>query len=141
MALTAQLTLDRAFINLASDPSQYVVCGTAGAVGGGGTRTDTVTQEGSFRQYANYNTRLIQGTARSRILAPLVLRACTPAQVAQILAFIGKTILFRDTYGRRIWGSYLSPAITDIPRSGQAGSTLLSDVAITIQEITYDEGV
>lgn len=141
MTLTVQLVLDRAFINLASDPSQYVVAGTAGAVGGGSQRIDTLTQEGEFRQYANYNTRLIQGTGRTRILTPLVLRACTPAQVALLQSWVGQTVLFRDSYGRRIYGAYLAPAITDIPLSGLAGSTLESDVSITFQEITYVEAV
>lgn len=141
MTLACTLTFDRAFINLASDPSQFVVVGTAGSVGGGGSRTDTVTQEGSFRTYANYNTRLIQGSNNSRILSPLVLRACTPDQITTILAFTGKTVFFRDTYGRKLWGSYLVTAVTDIPRSGRANTTLLSDVAITFQETTYSEVV
>lgn len=140
MTLTCRLVLDRAFINLASDPSQFVAAGTAGSAGGGGQRTDTVTQEGEFRQYANFNTRLIQGTARTRVLA-VTIRACTPAQVQQLIAWTGQTVLFRDTYGRRLWGAYLQPVSTDIPLSGAAGSTLLTDVVLSFQQLTYDESV
>lgn len=141
MTLSTSYVLDRAFLNLASNPSSYIVAGTAGGIGGGGQRAETYTQEGNFRQYANYNIRLIQGTARTRILTPLALRALTPQQVDLLLTFVGKTVLFRDTYGRKMWGSFLAPQITDIPLSGAANGTLLTDVSITIQEITYSEVV
>ncbi len=137
MTLTARLNIDRAIINLASDLSQYVAAGSAGAIGGGSSRADTFTQEGEFRDYANGNTRLIQGTATSRVLDPLVLRACTPDQVAKLKAWTGKTVQFRDSYGRLLYGAYLQPIVTDIPLSGVAGSTLLSDVQIVLTEITY----
>jgi hypothetical protein len=134
--LTARLNIDRVIINLADDMSQFVSAGSAGAIGGGSSRADTLTQEGMFRVYAGGNTRLIQGTATSRVLDPLVLRACTPDQVAKLKAWAGKTVQLRDSYGRRLFGSYLQPVITDIPLSGVAGSTLLSDVQIVVTETT-----
>jgi hypothetical protein len=132
--LTARLNIDRVIINLASDLSQFVSAGSAGAIGGGSFRADTTTQSGDFRQYANYNVRLIQGVATSRVLDPIVLRALTPDQVAKIKAFTGKTVLFRDSYGRKLYGSYLAPKFTDIPLSGTAGSTLLTDCQLAITE-------
>lgn len=141
MSLTARLNIDRVIINLASDLSQYVSAGSAGAIGGGSFRNDTFTQEGEFRQYANFNTRLIQGTATSRVLSPLVLRAVPAADVAKLKAWTGKTVLFRDSYGRKLYGAYLQPIIMDIPLSGKAGTTLISDVSIALQEITYPAGL
>lgn len=135
MALTARLNIDRVILNLASDLSQYVAAGSAGGIGGGGSRSDTFTQEGEFRNYANGNTRLIEGVAASRVLDPLVLRACTPDQVAKLKSWTGKTVQFRDSYGRFLLGAYLQPIVTDIPLSGTAGSTLLSDVQLVITEL------
>lgn len=140
MTLTARLNIDRVILNLASDLSQYVAVGSAGAIGGGSARSDTFTQGGEFRNYANSNTRLIQGTSTTRVLSPLVLRALTPDQVAKIQAWVGQTVQFRDSYGRRLYGAYLQPVVTDIPLSGTAGSTLQTDVQISITEITYPGG-
>lgn len=135
-----EVTLDRAFINLVSDPSQFVDCGTAGSVGGGGQRLDAASRDGNFRSYASGRVRLILGTATTRI-ETIVLRALTPAQVALIQSWIGQTVLLRDTYGRRIYGSYLDPQITDIPLSGRAGTDLQSDVLLDFQQVTFAEGV
>lgn len=140
MTISGTVIFERAFISLASNPSQFFSCGTSGTVGGGGARTDTTTQDGSFRNYANYNTRLILGTSRNEVLV-LVLRALTPAQVALAQSFIGQMVLFRDTYGRKLWGSYIMMANTDIPLSGTANVDLATDVSITFQVLTFAEGV
>jgi hypothetical protein len=135
MALIAKVDLDRAFVSLATDPANVVICGTAGSTGGGGQKTDVISQEGDFRNYANFNTRLILGTSKNRVHT-LALRALTQAQVALIEAWVGKTILYRDNYGRRIFGAYTAISRTDIPRSGR-----LADVGIVIQEVSYTEGI
>lgn len=134
--LTARLNIDRVIINLADDLAQYVAAGSAGGIGGGGSRADTFTQAGEFRPYANGRTRLIQGVATSRVLDPLVLRACTPAQVAKLKAWTGEIVQVRDSYGRLLYGAYLQPIVSDIPLSGTAGVDLLSDVQLVITEVT-----
>lgn len=140
MTLQATLQLDRAFLNLVADPSVYVSCGTAGGLGGGGQRTDTLTVGGSFRTYANNVTRLILGKTSTRVHI-FALRALTPAQLATLKSMVGQTVLFRDTYGRREYGSFLIITSWDIPLSGKANDDLKTDVAITFQSVTYDEAV
>lgn len=140
MSLTASVNLDRAFINLATFPLNHISFGTAGSIGGGGQRSDQIQQEGSFRYYANGVTRLIRGTTQIRG-ASFVARALTPSDLEQLISWVGQTVLFRDTYGRRFWGSYLVTSVTDIPLSRQPGASHLSDVALTIQTLTWDESV
>lgn len=140
MALQVTLELDRAFFSLVSDPTQVVACGTAGSIGGGGGRSDVSTQEGAFRTYANNVTRLILGAAKTRVNS-LALIALTPDQVTTLEGMVGKTVLFRDTYGRRIYGSFLITTRTDRPLSGRPNETLKTDIAIDFQQVTYDEGV
>lgn len=140
MTISGTVLLDRTFISLASDPTQYFSCGTSGSAGGGGQRSDTYTLEGSFRVYANNNTRLITTNASTRTLT-ITFRALTPAQVTQALSFVGKTVLLRDTYGRKMWGSYTVVTQTDIPRSGAANVDLQTDVVVNFQVVSYTEGV
>lgn len=140
MSLTCTLYFGRAFIGLASDPSTAFACGTAGSVGGGGSRSNETDLEGSFRAYANGVIRLITGSTKVQV-ETVVLRALTPIQLALIESWIGKTVLFRDTYGRKIYGAFLSIVQTTIPLSGKAHATTLTDVALAIQALTYTEAV
>jgi hypothetical protein len=149
MTLSATLHLKRAFIepvtsgnyrDVSLDPAQYVTAGTSGSIGGGGQRSQVGVQEGEFRTYANNVTRLIVGAASNKQLT-FTLRALTPAQLSLLKTMVGKTCLFRDTYGRRMFGSFLVTTETDIPMSGTANSTLLTDVGIAFQEVTFTEGV
>jgi hypothetical protein len=143
--LTGTLFLTRAILTEVTenpnDAKTNVVAGTAGGVGGGGSKVDSITQDGAFRQYGNGNVRLILGSAVTRTQT-FALRALTPSQVDAVESLVGQTVCYRDTYGRRVFGAYLSVAITDIPFSGtpQAG-TLLTDVGLTIQSVTYTEVV
>jgi hypothetical protein len=134
MSLTTTLTFDRSYLALASAPNNYVQCGTSGSIGGGGQRTDVTAIEAGFRNYANFRTRLIIGSAQVTVQT-LTLRALTAAQVALVQSWIGKTVLFRDTYGRRIYGSYTTTTTTNIPL------TSLADVSLTLQTVSYTEGV
>lgn len=141
MALTGKVTLNRVHIAPVSDYSQGVTAGSSGSIGGGGTRDDNRALSGAFRSYANGTTRLVVGTTTTHTEA-LTLRALTPPEVTAVKAMAGKTVLFRDTYGRRFWGAFLVTDITDIPLSGKADdNTLLTDVAIIVQEVSFTEGV
>ena len=145
-ALTGTLYLSRAVLSeVVEDPTvtpRSVVSGTAGGIGGnGGFRTDTISKDGQFRNYGNGNTRLILGSASTRTQS-FALRALTPSQIKTVTDLIGHTICYRDIYGRRVFGSYLSVAVTEIPFSGKPeDDTLLADVALVIQSVTYDEAV
>jgi hypothetical protein len=143
--LGGTLNLKRAVISLAqadlTQPANIVQGGTAGSIGGGGQRIDSTVQEGAFRQYANGNVRLILGTAKTRTNT-FALRALTPSQVQTVLGLCGLTVCFRDTYGRKVYGSFLQTDVTDIPLSGDnATNTLLTDIAIQITQVTYSEAV
>lgn len=140
-ALTGSLHLTAAHLSQVNHPETDVTSGTSGSVGGGGSRNDDRQVSGTFRNYANGVTRLVLGTATSRSNS-FVLRALTPAQVAQVHSLMGRTCVFRDTYGRRVFGSFVETQETNIPLSGAPGDgTLLTDVALTFVSVSYDEAV
>jgi hypothetical protein len=141
MPLTATVRMTRAHLAPVSNMSTGgIICGTSGSIGGGGSRSDTFEQSGDFRTYANGVTRLVTGTATSRSQS-LVLRALPQTDVVKVQAMVGKTCLFRDTYGRKVYGSFLVTSITDTPLTGDADGTLITDIAITFQSVTYTEEV
>lgn len=132
--LSATVTLSRAIL-MTADGATSVTAGTSGMVGGGGQRVDTFTKDGSFRNYASGVTRLTLGSTSTRVES-FTLRALTPTDQANLGKMIGKTCLWRDSYGRRIFGSFMVTATTDIPLSGG-----LADVTIAFQSVTYTEAV
>ena len=132
--LSGTVTLSRAFLQTA-DGSISVTCGTSGSQGGGGTKTDAFQQDGTFRNYATGVTRLVMGTTTTRVQS-FTLRALTPAQQTAVSNMLGKTCLYRDTYGRRIWGAFTITSTVTIPLSGN-----LADITIAFQSVTYDESV
>jgi hypothetical protein len=129
--ITAHLT--RSFIAPVTNQTAYVYAGTT-------SRSETGEQQGEFRQYAGGVTRLVVGAGKTKTLT-ITWRALTPDQVAALKAMVGKTCIFRDTYGRKVFGSFLVTSETDIPLSGTANSTLKTDVQISLTEVTYTEAV
>jgi hypothetical protein len=143
--LGGTLKLQRAVVSLAgqdlTQPGAYVTAGTAGGVGGGGSRSDSGSVSGDFRRYANGTTRLILGTAATRTQT-LALRALNPSQVDAVLRMQGQIVCFRDTYGRKVFGAFLATQSTDIVLSGRkSAGTLLTDIALSIESVTWDEEV
>lgn len=139
--LTGSLALTRVHIGVVGQPSTNVTSGSAGSIGGGGSRNDEFSMTGEFRSYANGITRLILGSGTTRTQT-LVLRALTPSQVKQVDSMVGKLCVFRDNYGRKVFGSFTDTQKTDIPLSGRVSdNTLKTDVAITITTLTYNEAV
>lgn len=144
-ALEGRLLLSRCTVTeVVSDPDTpkvHLVAGTAGGVGGGGAKVDQIQQSGGFRQYGNGNIRLILGSAQGRNQT-LALRALTPSQVEAITGLLGRTIVYRDPYGRRIFGAFLELSVNTIPFSGTPeDGTLLADIGLTIQSVTFNEVV
>lgn len=141
MTLQAQVHLNRVHITEAGNTNIGVVAGSAGSIGGGGSRTDSRSLNGEFRSYANGVTRLLTGNAKSHTHT-LALRALPPADVATLISLIGVTCLFRDSYGQRFYGSFLATDMVTIPLSGQnTATTVLTDVGLTVTEVSYTEGI
>lgn len=143
--MQAQINFDAVIISL-PDGSISVAAGSAGSVGGGGQRQDASTIEGEFRNYANGVTRLILGATNTRILT-FVLRAVDQNGLNDLLGpdrisgMLGKTVCLRDSYGKKVFGSFLTATVTDIPHSSSATNATLADIMVTFQMINYDEAV
>lgn len=141
MALTTSIHLSKVIISLAGNSPTNVIAGSSGSIGGGGAKTDSRSLEGEFRTYANGVVRLLTGTGTSHVLT-FALRALPPADLTALHSFVGKVCLFRDTAGRRFYGSFLVTDETTIPLSGAGTSTtVLTDVGLAITEVNYTEGV
>lgn len=125
--LEGTLTLNRAHLALVGQPDTDITFGTSG-------RSDANTYTGSFRAYANGSTRLILGTANTRVES--LTMVITLAQKEQLDAMLGKTCVFRDTYGRKLFVSFLATTDVDIPLSGG-----LKNVTVALQVVTYSEAV
>lgn len=137
-AMQAKVTLSRATLQPADsqDLSDILVFGTSGSIGGGGSRNENRTKSGEFRQYANGVTRLIAGTAMSRTHS-LAARALTPDQVDDLHSLVGKVCLFRDTYGRSMYCSFLVVDEVNLPGSGDGFAPYYTDVALALTEVAY----
>lgn len=141
MPLTASCHMNRIHISLAGNSPTQVAAGSAGSLGGGGSRTDTMQIDGEFRSYANGSTRLLIGTNKTHTQNVALINV-TADQVVVLNTLAGVTCLFRDTYGARFYGSFLVVDRFARPLSGLVSdNTQKFDLAITIQEVTYTEGV
>lgn len=142
-ALSGTLSLSRALVfEVTEDPNatpRYIVAGTAGSVSSGGSammgKADNYTVDGAFRSYGNGVTRLILGSSNTR-QQTFALRLLTPAQLETLKALTGHTVVYCDTYGRRVIGAFLGTSAITMPFSGN-----LTDVNITLQSLSYDEAV
>jgi hypothetical protein len=131
------VAMSRCFLSDPTNPALAVICGSSGSLGSLGQRTDTETLDGEFRQYAGGRIRLITGQVTNRSVA-IVLRALTPQQAAQARRWRGTLLLLRDSYGLRMFGSYLSTQRLNIPRTSRGN---LIDLAITFTAVTYSDAV
>ena len=125
---TASVTLSTVWINLASTLSNYQSFPLMSAL-----EVDT-NQPGEVRTYAGGRLRLVTtaGVART---ATLTLPECSRDQINWLQSVVGQTVLVRDDRGRKIWGTFLSPKVSE----NQYNTT--GDVTLTINEITYVEAV
>lgn len=146
--LGATLHLTRTVVSEVTEnpnvPPRYVVAGTSGSImasGGGQTKIDEIVQAGSFRSYGDESVRLILGAGQTQTQT-LALMALTPDQVDTLTDLIGHTICYRNPLGQRIFGAFLSMQISRLPGSGTIeDNTLLANVGLSIQTISYDETV
>jgi len=140
MATFATLNLTRVWItNFAVDMGGGVPGSVhAGSMNDGGSpgKVFQVSQAGEFRSYAGGRTRLVLGTSIS-YSEPLMLRAVPESDVKLLINWTGDFLLFRDTYGMKMWGSYLAPSVSWTPLS----TPRFADVVILFTAVTYSEGV
>lgn len=125
----ASITLDRVWLNLASDPSQSLVLLTTGDW----SFLDTIV--GEVRSYAAGRERLITTPTRKRGVKVSV--AVKPEQYAILNAWAGQVILYRDEHGSRLWSVYLETPWKSLVTYG----TDWRQVDLTIEAVTYNEAV
>ena len=120
---TGAVTLSTVWINLASTLSNYQSFPQMSTLS-----VDT-NQPGQVRTYAGGRLRLVTtaGVARTA--------AVTRDQINWLQSVVGQTVLVRDDRGRKIWGTFLTPKVTENQHNGNG------DVTLTINEITYSEAV
>lgn len=123
----ASVTLDSAFLAPASDLSDVLTFGTNG-------RSDKPSTPGEFRSYANGRRRLITTAGRDRQLDVTAV-FLTLADAERLLAMSGQVVLFRDAWGRRVFGAFLGASVRDYT------DRLHQDVTFTLTEVTYSEAV
>lgn len=130
MPIYAGISLILVAIMDPANPSDVLYCGTQK----GTSKTYNETLGGDFRMYAGGRTRLVTTTNIS-LQAPLTLENLSQSDKAWIRSKRGRTLLWRDTYGMRIWGAYLDTAITHHALS----NPVISTVIITLNQVTVDE--
>jgi hypothetical protein len=134
---STSVALTRCFLSDPSNPALAVIFGSSGSLGGLGQRTSSDDLDGEFRQYAGGRIRLVLGVTTTRS-TPITLRALTPTQARQVRRWRGALLLLRDTYGLRVYGSYLGTQQLNIPRTSQGN---LVDLAVQFQAVTYSDRV
>jgi len=133
VALTLPVLLDP------SNPRTQLVTGTGGlGQGTSAQRVHAYQQGGEVREYAAGRERMVLTQSNSRQI-PLVFKACTPAQRRLLVdVWPGRLLLFRDTYGTRVFGSYLAESVQHIPRASLGD---VADIGITFQRLTFTDQV
>lgn len=106
MAASATVYEQQAWIIDPANPTVTVTSGTGASVGGGGQRLSSKTSVGSVRHYASGRSRTVT-SASSTEQYTLALIRCVESEADQLDAWrvAGIVLLFRDTYGQRVFGS------------------------------------
>lgn len=135
----ATVTLAKPVLLDPVNPATQVAAFTGG-LGAGGTsqRVHGFELGGEFRGYAAGRTRLVLDQSSVRTI-PLVLKALTAAQQHLVdEVWPGRLLLFRDTYGTRVFGSYLATQLLHVARSSLGD---VADVGLTFQRLSYIDQV
>jgi hypothetical protein len=89
---------------------------------------------GSTRRYASGRFRTVtQAGIQEQLTVAAV--ACDRTQINWLRSHIGVTLLVRDDRGRKFYGAYFNPAVTEHPYDANG------DVTLTITEVTFSESV
>lgn len=123
----AKVTLTRSYLADINELGNPLVFGTA-------NRSDADQMIGEVREMANGRLRSVARVTSRRILDITAVQV-NEEYVERLREMRGKTVLFRDVWGRKIYGVYFEIQVRDYrDRSGQ-------DVTFTLQQISYVEAV
>lgn len=122
----ATLYLDKVWINLL-DTGQYVTSFSSR------DKSITRSMKGEVRQYANGRQRAVSSKGIKGTF-PVVLIDVTLTQIEKLESWMGQTVVFRDTRGRRFFGT-----LFEVTQQDKAHPQYY-DVSITLNEVTYIEG-
>lgn len=123
----ATVTLDRAFLSLAATPSVYVAAFTA-------ERSEQLAVPGEVRRMANGRLRTVRRAGSATTLG-VSFPNLTAAQVQTFRDWTGSTVLFRDAWGRRMYGVYFAVDVKD--RTDRGGH----HVKIALSQVTVSDAV
>lgn len=90
--------------------------------------------QGAVRLYANGRTRSITRAGKSQNATIKILN-CARADVQWVEDHAGRLLLVRDPLGRKFYGVYYVPTITERPFE------LTADIALELTEVTHSEAV
>lgn len=125
----ASVALSDAWISLASDLTQSVTMELTG-------ENDQTRRPVETRRYAGGRVRAISRPGVKKQLG-LNFEMANRSEFHTLEDWIGKTVLYRDPLGRRLWGVYGEVSGAEIP--GAATDAL--NVNLTLSEVTYSEAV
>lgn len=101
---------------------------------GSSDRSDDLQLTGEIREMANGRLRSVSRVTDRRTIG-VTATYVDAATVQRIKDFRGKTVLFRDVWGRKVYGTFFQVSVKDYKdRKGQ-------DVSFNIQKISYLENV
>ncbi len=121
----AAVTLSPAILALADDPSQAVAAFTSG-------RSRTLEVPGSVKRMANGRLRTVRRAGTARQLG-VTLVSVTPAQVRTLEGWAGRTILYRDSWGVKLYGAFFGVGVVDFTNRGRY------DVTLSLSEVSFSE--
>lgn len=123
----ATVVLERPVLSLASDLTQQVTAYTS-------DRSEQIVVPGEVRRMANGRLRVVSRAGTATTLG-VTFRHLTPAQVTLLRSWAGRTVLFRDVWGRKLYGAYFTVDVQDYR------DRLAQDCKLTLSEVTYSEAV
>lgn len=106
-----------------------VVCGSRRD----GQAADAI--DGELVQYAGFRTEL-ESYDSGTLTLPITFAGLTGAQLAQITAWKGRTLLLRTIDGQRYYGGYLAVSVTTYLLAGP-----LYDASVQFQTVSYTDTV
>lgn len=121
----AEISLTRAVLALASDPGTTLTFGTAG-------RVDERRSTGQVQRMANGHRRAVVSAGDDRTLT-VTARLLTREQAETLDGWRGQTVLFRDPWGRKVYGVFWTTTTVDYKDRSVA------DVPFTLEQLSYDE--
>lgn len=124
----ASITLDRAWVHNGADPSDNRRFWSAQP-----PPSDDDAVAGDIRAAADGTLRLVTTGERRRTI-PVGLVDVSDQELAWLRALAGQLVLYRDSWGRKLWGAYLSVGVTRLPDVNWR-------VTLNLLEVTHSESI